>query len=185
MTTLLLLALALAMDAFAVSLAQGASSRPGVAGALRMGLAFGVAQAVMPLLGWGLGVAFAGLIEAVDHWIAFVLLGAIGLKMIHEGLAADEPDAPTVALSGKALLLAAIATSIDAAAAGVTLPTIGLPVGISVATIGVVTAILCFIGTLLGARIGDRLGKVAEIGGGVVLVGLGCRILAQHMGWLG
>ncbi|WP_156679806.1 manganese efflux pump MntP family protein [Sphingomonas profundi] len=186
MITLLLLALALAMDAFAVSLAQGASVRPGMRGAARLALAFGVAQAVMPLAGWALGIAFAGLIEAVDHWIAFVLLGAIGLKMVREGLAPEEADAPPAApLGGGALLMAAIATSIDAAAAGVTLPTIGSPVALAVAVIGIVTAVLCFAGALLGARIGARIGKPAEIAGGLVLIGLGCRILAQHMGWLG
>ncbi len=186
MTTIWLLALALAMDAFAVSLAQGASTRPGVAGALRLGLAFGVAQAVMPLIGWGLGVAFAGMIEAVDHWIAFVLLGAIGLKMVKEGFDGDtEGAAAPIPLSGKALMLAAIATSVDAAAAGVTLPTLGVPIAITIAAIGIVTAVMCFAGTLLGTRIGARLGKVAEIGGGLVLIGLGWRILIQHTHLLG
>ncbi|TVV73793.1 manganese efflux pump MntP family protein [Sphingomonas solaris] len=183
MTTLLLLALALAMDAFAVSVAQGAAVRPGLGASLRIALAFGAAQAVMPLLGWGLGIAFAGVIDAVDHWVAFVLLGAIGAKMIHEALADDDGE-PTVALSGGALMLAALATSIDAAAAGVTLPTLGVPVGLAVTVIGVVTAALCLLGALAGARIGARIGRTAEIAGGVVLIGLGCRILAQHTGWL-
>lgn len=190
MTTLLLLAIALAMDAFAVSLAKGCATRPGVGGAARIALAFGVAQAVMPLLGWALGTVFARWIEAIDHWVAFVLLGAIGLKMIKEGLEGDDAVAPgecapAARLSDKALLMAAIATSIDAAAAGVTLPTLGQPVALAVITIGLVTAILCFFGALLGARIGVRIGKLAEIGGGVVLIALGARILAQHSGWIG
>lgn len=182
MTTLLLLAFALAMDAFCVSVAQGASVRPGWGGALRMALAFGVAQGVMPLVGWGLGQAFAGVIERVDHWIAFVLLAAIGGKMIHEAF--DDDDAPAAALSGMGLLTAAFATSVDAAAAGITLPTLGLPVGLAVGTIGAVTALLCLFGARAGGAIGARAGRKAEVIGGVVLIGLGLRILLQHTGWL-
>lgn len=182
MITLFLLAVALAMDAFAVALCQGASARPGVAGALRIGAAFGAAQGLMPLGGWALGVAFAGLIEAVDHWIAFGLLAFLGVRMIREGLDSDDEDAaPAEALVGKALLIAAVATSIDAAAAGVTLPALGLPVLLACGVIAAVTAAICFAGTLMGAAIGTRFGKWAEIGGGLVLIGLGVKILAEHL----
>lgn len=180
MITVLLLANALAMDAFAVALCQGAAARPGVLGALRIGTAFGAAQGLMPLGGWALGIAFAGLIEAVDHWIAFGLLGFLGVRMIREGL--DPGDAAaSEALMGRALLIAAIATSIDAAAAGVTLPALGVPVLLASGVIAGVTAALCFAGTLMGAVIGTRLGKWAEIGGGMVLIGLGVKILAEHL----
>jgi manganese efflux pump family protein len=181
--SLLLLALALAMDAFAVSLCQGCATRPGFAGAARIALAFGVAQAVMPLLGWGLGVAFAGVIEAIDHWVAFVLLGGLGIKMAWEGFQPEEADAREP-LAGRALLLAAIATSIDAAAAGVTLPTIGVPIWIAVTVIGLVTAGMCLFGALFGARLGTAIGKKAEVAGGVVLFGLGAHVLAQGLGWM-
>jgi manganese efflux pump family protein len=183
MISLLLLALALAMDAFAVSLCQGCATRPGISGATRMALAFGGAQAVMPLLGWGLGTLFAGAIDAIDHWVAFVLLGALGIKMAWEGFQPLD-DCPPVPLAGRALFAAAIATSIDAAAAGITLPTIGVNIGVSVAVIGLVTAVLCFVGALGGARLGTVLGKRAEVLGGVVLMGLGVHVLAQHMGWM-
>lgn len=184
MIILLVLALALAMDAFAVALCQGAVARPGVPGAVRIGFAFGSAQAVMPLIGWGLGTVFAGAIEAIDHWIAFGLLLALGAKMTKEGLQPEE-ECPPGLLAGSALLAAAVATSIDAAAAGITLPTIGIAIAPAVAVIGLVTAGLCFAGTLLGARLGTALGKKAEVAGGVVLVGLGCKILAQHTGMIG
>lgn len=181
MTALLILAIALAMDAFAVAVAQGAAARLGWRGALRIGAAFGAAQGLMPALGWALGIVLAGVIESVDHWIAFGLLGLLGAKMIREGMAADGAAPPV--LTGNALLLAAIATSIDAAAAGVTLPTLGLPVLMSCAVIAIVTALLCVFGVLFGAQLGHRFGKRAEIGGGVVLIALGTRILGTHLGW--
>lgn len=182
MTTLLLLAFALATDAFCVAVAQGASTRPGPGGAIRMALAFGVAQALMPLVGWGLGRAFAGAIEQVDHWIAFALLAAIGAKMIREATAGG--GTPAVALSGMGLLTAALATSVDAAAAGIALPTLGLPVGLAAGAIGAITAALCLVGALAGGAIGARGGRKAEAAGGLVLIGLGLRILLQHTGWL-
>lgn len=177
---LLLLAFALATDAFAVALAQGAAARPGIADALRIGAAFGIAQGLMPLLGWGLGVAFAGTLAAVDHWVAFVLLAALGAKMIREGLART-PDAPPALLTGTALLWASLATSIDAAAAGLTLPALNVPIASSCATIAIVTAVLCFGGALFGRQLGVRFGKRAEIGGGLVLIALGINILVEHL----
>lgn len=182
MIALFVLAIALAMDAFAVSVCQGAAARHGWREALRMGGAFGLAQGVMPAFGWALGVALAGAIEAVDHWIAFLLLGFLGLKMIYEGFQADD-KAKRVALDSRGLFLAAIATSIDAAAAGVTLPTLNLPVLLSCVVIAVVTGLFCVIGVLSGARLGQRFGKRAEIAGGLVLIALGTRTLGQHLGW--
>ncbi len=182
MVALFILAIALAMDAFAVSVCQGAAARHGWREALRMGGAFGLAQGIMPAFGWALGVALAGVIEAIDHWIAFVLLGGLGLKMIYEGLQPSDCEART-ALDGRALLLAAIATSIDAAAAGVTLPTLGLPVFLSCVIIAIVTGVFCVFGVLSGARLGQRFGKRAEIAGGLVLIALGARTLGQHMAW--
>lgn len=183
MIALLLLALALSMDAFAVSLCHGCSTRSGMKGAARMALAFGAAQAIMPLIGWALGTLFVRWMEAVDHWVAFVLLVGLGLKMGYEGLQPAE-EATGEPLAGHALLAAALATSIDAAAAGITLPTLGVHPGIAVAVIGAVTAILCFAGALGGARLGAAFGKKAEIAGGLVLIGLGVRILGEHQGWI-
>lgn len=177
---LLLLAFALAADAFAVALAQGAAIRPNRNQSLLIALAFGSAQAIMPLLGWALGVAFDDLIAVVDHWVAFGLLGVLGLKMVREGLART-PDCPPALLTGKRLLWASFATSIDAAAAGLTLPTLEIPVLLSCAAIGIVTALLCFAGALFGRQLGVRFGKRVEVGGGLVLIAIGTKILIEHL----
>jgi putative Mn2+ efflux pump MntP len=179
MFSVFVLALALAMDAFAVSLAQGAASRIRIGEALKLALAFGAAQAVMPLIGWGLGTAFAGWIESVDHWIAFGLLTALGLNMIRASRQDTQADP---ALTGWHLFAAAIATSIDAAAAGITLPLLAVPVGWACAIIGIVTAVLCFAGALGGHHVGKRFEGRAEIFGGLVLIALGVKILAEHLG---
>lgn len=178
---LVALALALAADAFAVALCQGAAARSGMRGALRIGAAFGAAQALMPLLGWAAGVAFASAIRDVDHWIAFVLLALLGARTLREGLSAEAGCDAAPSLSGWALLGAAMATSIDAAAAGVTLPTLGAPVLVACAVIGGVTLLLCAGGVLLGAAGGARLGKRAEVLGGVALILIGTKILVEHI----
>jgi putative Mn2+ efflux pump MntP len=182
LTTLSILALAigLAMDAFAASLAQGAVLRPGWRDSLRVGFAFGAAQAVMPLIGWGLGIAFAGVIRNVDHWIALVLLGVLGLRMIRAGLDSDEDAEIVRQLTHTALLSMAIATSIDAAVAGITLPLIDAPLWVSVGVIGLVTFLLSTFGMYAGAAAGTRLGKRAELLGGAVLVLLGLKIFFSH-----
>ena len=180
-TWLMLIALAgaLAADAFAVALCQGAAARPGVRDAVRIGTAFGLAQAVMPLLGWAAGVAFASVIRDFDHWIAFGLLALLGLKTLKEGLGDGESDCTS--LSGWALFGAAVATSIDAAAAGVTLPSLGAHVALACTVIGAVTLGLCVAGVFLGARGGRRLGKKAEILGGLALLLIGTKVLISHV----
>lgn len=188
MIAVLILALALAMDAFAVSLVRGAAGPHSALRALETGAAFGIAQGVMPLAGWALGALFVGWLEAIDHWVAFVLLGFLGITMLREGLDDEEdddtPDESTRRTHFLALLGAAIATSIDAAAAGLTLELFALPVWLSCVLIGVVTLVLCVPAYWFAARIGPALGKKAEIVGGVVLIGLGCKILAEHTGWM-
>lgn len=181
MISIFLLALALAADAFAVAVCQGAIAvaRPWRL-ALSVGAAFGIAQAIAPLIGWGLGTAFAGTIEAVDHWIAFVLLALVGGKMLIEGVRADPPGDEKKLASGKALVLLAVATSIDAAAAGFTLPTIGVGIGVSVAVIGGVTFVLSVAGVWIGRLGSQALGSKAEILGGLILIGLGVKVLLDH-----
>ena len=184
--SLVLLSIGLAADAFAVAIGQGAAARTRVwQTALAVALAFGLAQAVAPLLGWALGVAFSGLIEAWDHWIAFGLLSLIGAKMIWEGNRSDppgeasDPGKERVA-TGWTLLGLAVATSIDAAAAGITLPTLGAPVLLSIAAIGLVTFALSFAGVWIG-RTGTRaLGSNAEIIGGLILIVIGAKVLIDH-----
>jgi putative Mn2+ efflux pump MntP len=181
MIAALLLAVALAMDAFAVALTQGAKFRPSLRGGLAIALTFGVFQALMPLAGWAIGAVALAYVAAVDHWIAFGLLAFLGARMLtgHVG----EAEA-SHALTGRALLLAGLATSIDALAAGLTLPTLGVAPLLAVALIGGVTALMSGAGVLLGRRAGEHLGEWAERAGGVILIGLGLNILAQHMGWL-
>ncbi|MBX3192976.1 MAG: manganese efflux pump [Labilithrix sp.] len=187
------LAVGLSMDAAAVSAARGAhegSLGPKKAGsrlrgALSVALFFGGFQALMPLLGWLLGDQLGGWVAAWDHWIAFVLLGGIGLKMLYEARSHDEDDAPKQKDDPYALrdmLVLAIATSIDAFAAGITLPMLDLPMALSVAMIGVTTAVLSILGLELGRTFGARLGKRFEIFGGLVLIGLGVKTLIEHLG---
>lgn len=176
----LLLALALAMDAFAVALTQGAKFRPTVRGGVAIALTFGAFQALMPLAGWVIGAVALIYVEAVDHWIAFGLLTFLGGRML-TGHVGEEEAAH--ALTGRALLIAGVATSIDALAAGITLPTLGVAPLLAVALIGIVTACLSGAGVLLGRVAGEHWGEWAERAGGVILIGLGCKILGEHMGW--
>lgn len=177
------LALALAMDAFAVALTQGARFRPSASGGAAIAATFGVMQGVMPLIGWGIGAVALGLVAAVDHWIAFGLLAFLGVRMLRAGDGGE--DGETVkALTGTALLVAGIATSIDALAAGITLPTLGIMPLLAAGLIGVVTFVLSGAGVALGRVAGSSMGPWAERAGGVILIALGCKILAEHSGWL-
>lgn len=177
----LLLAVALAMDAFAVALTQGARFRPSLRGGLAIALTFGVFQALMPLAGWVIGAVALIYIEAVDHWIAFGLLTFLGVRMLG-GHVGDEEASH--ALTGRALLLAGVATSIDALAAGITLPTLDVAPMVAVALIGGITFAMSAGGVWLGRVAGDRWGEWAERAGGVILIALGCKILAEHTGYL-
>lgn len=176
-----LLAVALAMDAFAVALTQGAKFRPSWRGGLAIALTFGVFQALMPLAGWVIGAVALIYIEAVDHWIAFGLLTFLGVRMLGGHVGQEEA---AYALTGRALLLAGVATSIDALAAGITLPTLAVEPLVAAALIGLVTAAMSGAGVALGRIAGDRFGEWAERAGGVILIALGCKILAEHTGWL-
>lgn len=181
MIAALLLAIALAMDAFAVALTQGARFQPGVRGTLAIALTFGVFQGLMPLIGWGVGSVAFSYVAAVDHWIAFGLLNFLGVRMLGGHVGEDEAAR---ALTGKALLVAGIATSIDALAAGITLPTLEVGPLTAAALIGIVTFALSLAGVAAGRAAGDRWGAWAERAGGGILIGLGVKILAEHTGWL-
>jgi putative Mn2+ efflux pump MntP len=180
MLALLALSGGLAMDAFAVSLIRGSTGGRGLLRALELGVAFGIAQGVMPLIGWALGASFGDTFKAVDHWIAFALLGFLGGKLLVEGFSGEgEAEAPRHGrLLG--LLTAAFATSIDAAAAGLTLPMFGAPIPAACLAIGGTTAVLCTLGYVLGAHASERAGKRAEVIGGVVLIAVGIKILIEH-----
>jgi len=176
---ILVLAIGLSMDAMAVAVARGASGRgPRFRSALELAVFFGGAQALMPLLGWLIGSRVGPWVEAWDHWIAFVILSFIGGKMLWE--ARGEPDTSEPKRDLRVLLLLSVATSIDALAAGVTLPLLDAPVALSVVTIGITTALLSGAGYYLGHQFGARLGKTFDIIGGLVLIGLGTKTLLEH-----
>lgn len=184
---ILLLAVGLAMDATAVSATRGlALPRIERRHMLQVALWFGGAQALMPLLGWLLGAAIGPLVQRYDHWIAFTLLAAIGGKMVWEALRgdaddADEPLAPDDPFAPRLMLLLAIATSVDAFAVGITLPLLDAPLLLSLATIGLTTALLSVAGLHAGRRFGALLGPRLDLIGGLVLIGLGVKILAEHL----
>lgn len=183
---LFLLAVGLSMDAFAVSLCKGLSMRRATLGsALIVGLYFGFAQAFMPLCGYLLGVGFSDYITRYDHWIAFVLLGFLGVKMIKEAFEPDEGcekcDAP---LAFKSMFVMAVATSIDALAAGVTFAFLQINILAAVCFIGVTTFTLSAVGVKIGNVFGARSKKGAELTGGIILILMGVKILLEHLGVL-
>jgi len=182
--TLFLLAIGVSADAFAVALGRGLSLRSGVVrNGLILALAFGVAQAVMPLLGWLLGTAFAEVIAPFDHWIAFALLFLVGAKMLWEALTPDGDDAPDSEdrSTVREILVLALATSIDALVVGVSLTFWDVSIWVAIAVIGLVTVVFSLAAVLLGHRIGTRFRRPAEIVGGIVLIGIGVSILVKHL----
>ena len=170
---LLLLAVGLSMDAFAVSICKGLAMRRATFRAgMTCGIWFGGFQALMPLIGFFLGTLFADVIRAIDHWVAFVLLGLIGANMLKEGFAKKEEgeaDGKGTDMSIKTMFVLAVATSIDA-----------LAVGISLAMAGNVDIWTAVIGNVFGNRFEDS----AQIAGGVILILLGTKILLEHLGYL-
>jgi putative Mn2+ efflux pump MntP len=182
---LLLLGVGLSMDAFAVSVCKGlATRRPSLKNMAACGLWFGGFQALMPLIGFYLGSLFAEAIEAVDHWVAFVLLALIGLNMIREAVSGETEHADAD-FSVRTMLTMAIATSIDALAVGISLAMSGgVQIWSAIAIIGVTTCLLSMLGVKLGSVFGDRFEKKAQIAGGVILILLGLKILLEHLGVL-
>ena len=179
----LLLAVALSMDAFAVALASGCALRvPQARHYFRLSAAFGFFQFAMPVVGWYLGITVRSYMEAWDHWIAFALLGFIGGKMVLEGLkASEECDSRTDPTAGWPLLTLAVGTSIDALAVGFSFAAMKLNVWSTVVIIGAVTFALCWIGMVGGKQIGRFFGRRMEVLGGLVLIGIGLKILFDHL----
>lgn len=187
---LLLVAIGLAMDAFAVSVCKGlAMPRLDARRMIVLAASFGAFQALMPLLGYALGASFASLIEPIDHWIAFVLLGFIGAKMVHDSLV-DEPAAEagkeeSVRLDPRELLALSVATSIDALAVGISFALLDVSIVRAAAVIGVVTFVLSVAGVAIGRLFGARFERAALAAGGLVLIAIGLRILLEHLGIIG
>ncbi len=175
------MALAVAADAVAVAISAGiARGRASWGESLRMAAVFGLFQAIMPALGYAGGFLFRGYIEAYDHWVAFVLLLAVGGHMIVESRspsAAPYPDP----FGARSLLILGFATSIDALAVGLSLAMLDFPLVLAVGLIGATTFILCAPAARMGARLGQRLAHRAELVGGVVLIAIGVQILIEHL----
>lgn len=179
----LFLAFAMSTDAFAAAIGKGATlHRPDWREALRTGLIFGVIEALTPLVGWFLGRAAAQYVSAWDHWIAFTLLAVLGARMVFNGMSTrPDDDVKPSTHSFWLLALTGFATSIDAMAVGAGLAFVDVDIYSTAAAIGLATATMVTIGVLLGRVLGNVVGKRAEMAGGLVLIGIGCVILAEHL----
>ncbi|HEX6277487.1 MAG TPA: manganese efflux pump MntP family protein [Polyangiaceae bacterium] len=181
---ILLLAFGLAMDATAVAATRGLAV-PVIRArhVLLVTLLFGGFQAFMPMVGWLLGARVGPFVQAWDHWIAFGLLTLLGGKMLGDARrdAGDTPGPEVDHFAWKTMLLLALATSIDALAVGFTLPMLDAPFVVSLVTIGLTTALLSAAGLFAGRRFGSLLGKRLDVAGGLVLIGLGLKILLEHL----
>lgn len=187
--TLLLMGAGLSMDAFAVSICKGLSMRKvNKKQCLVIGLFFGGFQALMPFIGWVLGNQFEQYITSIDHWIAFILLGFIGGKMVVEAIR-EKDEAVEVGkmdppLDLKEMFILAIATSIDALAVGITFAFLQVPIVEAVSIIGITTFVISVIGVYVGNFFGNRYKKKAELAGGIILILIGLKILLEHLGIL-
>lgn len=183
---ILILAVGLSMDAFAVSICKGlAVKRIDMGKAGIVGLWFGGFQALMPMIGYFLGSRFSNTIQSVDHWVAFILLSLIGANMIREALSRDEDAGrDSGSLSFKTMLMLAVATSIDALAAGITFAFLDVDIVGAVSIIGCTTCIISMAGAKVGSVFGTKYKSKAEMTGGVMLILLGLKILLEHTGIL-
>jgi putative Mn2+ efflux pump MntP len=179
---IILIAVGLSMDAFAVSITIGiAIKKPGVKEMLIPGIYFGFFQALMPLIGYFAGTRFAYRIQHLDHWVAFVLLGFIGGKMIKDSFSHEEKEEKEFSFGFATMLMMAIATSIDALAVGVTFAFFAINIFIAIAIIGFTTFCISTAGVKIGHLFGTRFKSKAELVGGVFLVLLGVKILVEHL----
>lgn len=178
---LLIIAVGVSMDAFAVSICKGLSVRK-VTGRqmFSAGLWFGGFQALMPLIGYFAGVHFASVVSSVDHWIAFILLGSIGGNMIKEALSGEEEEV-NPDFSFRTMLTMAVATSIDALAVGVSLAFLRVDIWSAVLMIGLVTGAFSMAGVRIGNVFGSRYKSPSELAGGIILIAMGVKILIEHL----
>ena len=181
--TLLLVAVGLSADAFAVALGKGLQmKRLSGRGVLALALTFGLFQGLMPVLGWAVATGFRDYVTSVDHWIAFVLLAAIGGKMIWEAFGEDDEDDGDGRVPFGELMLLGVATSIDALAVGISMAFLEVSIIPAVMLIGVTTFVLSLVGVVLGHRAGIRFRGPAELVGGLILILIGTRVLLDHLG---
>lgn len=186
--TFLMLAVGLAMDAFAVSVSNSMCFKNYTKKQeLATSAAFGLFQGMMPVIGYLAGRVFTDFISSVDHWVVLVLLGFIGGKMLLDAVKEmREPEScpAGVEFTTKTMLLQALATSIDALAVGISFAALNANIFVMSSGIAVITFLCCFVGCLLGRRFGSLLGSRAQLVGGLILIGIGIKIFVEHM-WLG
>ena len=179
---ILLIAVSMAMDAFAVCLGAGAQARTsGPRPVFRLSFHFGLFQFLMPIIGWLAGTTIVRFISAYDHWVAFGLLVFVGVRMIRSGLAHESGEPKSDPSRGWTLVLLSIAVSIDALAIGLSLGLVGVVIWYPAVVIGVVTGLISWLGIFLGNRLGQKFGKRMEITGGIILILIGLRILLSHL----
>ena len=180
--TIVFVAFGLAMDAFAVSIASGVAIKNlRINHAFRIALFFGLFQAVMPVIGWLAGIGLKDFICGVDHWIAFGLLSMIGCKMIYESTKLETERKKINPLNISVLLMLSIATSIDALAVGVSFAFIQMAIITPIIVIGIVTFLLSYLGTFVGNKFGHFFERKIELAGGLILIGMGTKILIEHL----
>lgn len=179
---ILLVAIGLAMDAFAVSICKGLSMKKmSWKKAIIVGLYFGIFQALMPVLGYFLGATFESLVTKVDHWIAFALLVFIGINMLKEAFEKNKEE-HNEDVDFKTMIILAIATSIDALAVGITFAFLQVNILLAVTIIGITTFLICIVGVKIGNQFGDKYERKAEVVGGLILILMGIKILLEHLG---
>ncbi|MEQ8396142.1 manganese efflux pump MntP [Thalassobaculum sp.] len=183
LTATVLLAFGMSMDAFAAAIGKGATlHQPRFREALRAGAIFGFVAGGTPLIGWGLGLVASRYIAAWDHWIAFILLGFLGARMIYEGIKRSERMPQRAQRHSFGLLImTAIATSLDAMAVGVSLAFLNVNILNTAAAIGLATLVMATAGVLVGRFLGPVFGRSTEVVGGLILIGIGANILIEHL----
>jgi manganese efflux pump family protein len=182
---IILIALGLSADALAVSITTGVLlKKTTIKSALKVGTYFGVFQAIMPFIGWALGIKLSDYITKMDHWIALLLLCFIGGKMIYESIKENNEECEESQrknpVGNKTLLVLAIATSIDALAVGISFACLNESIAKPIVIIGLITFVLCFIGVLIGKSCGDLLKNHAKVFGGIILIAIGLKIFIEH-----
>lgn len=179
---LIILSVGLAMDAFSVSICKGlAMKKMNWKHAIIIGIYFGGFQALMPAIGYFLGVGFENKITSIDHWLAFILLGIIGGKMIADSLKESEEISYNNSIGLKTMTILAIATSIDALAVGITFAFLKTNLILAVSLIGMITFAISIVGVKIGNIFGDKYEKKAELAGGIILIFIGLKILLEHL----
>lgn len=179
---MVLIAIGLAMDSLAVSITSGLAMRElKISKALKIAIFFGSFQALMPIIGWLAGLSLTDLISGIDHWIAFGLLSLIGCKMIYESIRLESREKVIDPMNVYLLLMLSIATSIDALAIGMTFAFLEVSIVTPIIIIGIVTFLLSFLGVFVGNKFGHLFEKKIGIAGGLILIGIGIRILIEHL----